>query len=87
MDLQHLTETEARAKLAKAMGRLHKIKVAQRRYYDKKKDVICRKNRESYEQNKDEILAKRRELYNTDPARRQKRRERYLRTKGARNEV
>lgn len=76
-----LTEAEAKARLARAEARLDQIRLWQRNYYNKKKEVICKRNREAYHLKKDEILARRRKLYNTEPARREKRRERYLRAK------
>ncbi len=83
MTISALTEAEAKTMLTKAMARLDQIKVWQKTYYDKKKDDICRRNREAYTQNKESILARRRTLYNSDPARRLKRREAYLRQKAS----
>lgn len=76
-----MNEDQLRARLAKAEARLAKIRVWQKTYYNKKKDVICKRNRGTYHQKKEEILARRRELYAQDPHKKEKRRARYLRDK------
>ena len=87
MTFDALTEAEEKAKLVELTAKLNNIKASQKKYYHKKKDVICKKNRDSYNENKTQILARRRELYNEGTYRKEKRRAAYLKHKAAKAEV